>query len=155
KINLARRWDRLVYGRCSPLIAHTDRTDECVDSVLRRRLLYAAAFVDVRRFATAGGMAASDHGGDPVVFGFVGPLARENPLARLLNRADASQRLGCRLIVVGDGPERGRFARATAEFVGYKHGADLAAMYRAMHFLLIPARTDTLGLVLLEAAACG
>jgi len=28
-------------------------------------------------------------------------------------------------------------------------------MYQAMHFLLIPARSDTLGLVLLEAAACG
>src|SRR5262245_41491467 len=28
-------------------------------------------------------------------------------------------------------------------------------MYRAMHFLLIPTRSDTLGLVLLEAAACG
>ena len=28
-------------------------------------------------------------------------------------------------------------------------------MYRAIHFLLIPTRSDTLGLVLLEAAACG
>src|SRR5262245_66497258 len=28
-------------------------------------------------------------------------------------------------------------------------------MYLAMHFLLIPARTDTLGFLLLEAAACG
>lgn len=34
-------------------------------------------------------------------------------------------------------------------------GDDLVAMYRAMHFLLIPTRSDTLGLVLLEAAACG
>src|SRR5262249_7884061 len=40
-------------------------------------------------------------------------------------------------------------------FVGFRHGDDLVATYRALHFLLIPARSDTLGLVLLEAAACG
>src|SRR5262249_17915803 len=34
-------------------------------------------------------------------------------------------------------------------------GDELVAMYRAMHFLLIPTRSDTLGLVLLEAAASG
>src|SRR5262249_37741108 len=45
--------------------------------------------------------------------------------------------------------------RANADFVGYKYGDDLVAMYRAMQFLLIPTRSDTLGLVLLEAAACG
>jgi glycosyltransferase involved in cell wall biosynthesis len=89
------------------------------------------------------------------VFGFVGRIAREKNLSQILNHADTIKRLGCRLIVVGDGPERARFARANAEFVGYKHGDDLVAMYRAMHFLLIPTRSDTLGLVLLEAAACG
>jgi glycosyltransferase involved in cell wall biosynthesis len=39
--------------------------------------------------------------------------------------------------------------------VGWKGGRDLVAMYKQMHFLLLPARSDTLGLVLLEAAACG
>jgi glycosyltransferase involved in cell wall biosynthesis len=72
-----------------------------------------------------------------------------------LNHADTIKRLGCRLIVVGDGPERARLARANVDFVGYKHGDDLAAMYRTIDFLLIPTRSDTLGLVLLEAAACG
>src|SRR3979490_2201208 len=64
-------------------------------------------------------------------------------------------RLGSPLMIVGGGPERAGLAGATADFVGYKHGDDLVAMYRAIHFLLIPARSDTLGLVLLEAAACG
>jgi glycosyltransferase involved in cell wall biosynthesis len=32
---------------------------------------------------------------------------------------------------------------------------DLVAIYRTIHFLLIPTRSDTLGLVLLEAAAGG
>ena len=59
------------------------------------------------------------------------------------------------MTIVGDGPERRRFAGASADFVGYRHGDDLVAMYRTMDFLLIPTRSDTLGLVLLEAAACG
>ena len=155
KVNLARRWDRMTYGQCSPLIAHTSRTDECLGSDLKRKLLYTSAFVDVRRFATADAMPASDRDTDPVVFGFVGRIAREKNLSRILNHADTIKRLGCRLIIVGDGPERARLARANADFVGYKHGDDLVAMYRAIHFLLVPTRSDTLGLVLLEAAACG
>jgi 1,2-diacylglycerol 3-alpha-glucosyltransferase/glucuronosyltransferase len=155
KVTLARRWDEMTYGRCSVLAAHTRRTDQCLSSVLRQKLLYSSAFVDVRRFAAAATTPASDHDADPVVFGFVGRIAREKNLPRILRHADTIKRLGCRLIVVGDGPERARLSAANADFVGYKHGDDLVAMYRALHFLLMPARSDTLGLVLLEAAACG
>jgi len=152
---IARWWDRLIYGQCSCLIAHTSRTEQCLSSVLRAKLLYASAFVDVRRFATTAAMHSNDQDAEPVVFGFVGRIAREKNLSQLLKYADTIRRLGCRLIIVGDGPERPRLARASADFVGYKHGDDLVAMYRAIHFLLIPTRSDTLGLVLLEAAACG
>lgn len=152
---MARWWDGMVYGGCNVLVAHTARTEQCLSGMLRRRLLYASAFVDVARFATADPMPARDRDADPVVFGFVGRIAREKHLSGILHHADTIERLGCRLIVVGDGPERARFARANADFVGSKHGLDLVAMYRAMHFLLLPARSDTLGLVFLEAAACG
>jgi 1,2-diacylglycerol 3-alpha-glucosyltransferase/glucuronosyltransferase len=152
---IAQRWDRMVYGRCRVLIAHTGRTEQCLSSVLKRNLRYASAFVDVRRFATADATASDDQEVEPIVFGFVGRIAREKHLSQILKHADTIKRLGCRLVVVGDGPERARLARANADFVGYKHGDDLVAMYRAIHFLLIPTRSDTLGLVLLEAAACG
>jgi glycosyltransferase involved in cell wall biosynthesis len=155
KVNIARRWDRMIYRRCRPLIAHTGRTEQFVSNVLKQNLRYASAFVDVRRFATADAMASCDRDSEPIVFGFVGRIAREKNLSVILNHADAIARLGCRLLIVGDGPERARLSRANAEFVGYKHGDDLAAMYRTIHFLLMPTRSDTLGLVLLEAAACG
>jgi glycosyltransferase involved in cell wall biosynthesis len=155
KVAFARRWDRMIYRHCSVLVAHTSRTEQCVSSVLKRNLRYASAFVDVRRFAAADAMPSGDRDAEPIVFGFVGRIAREKHLSRILNHADTIKQLGCRLMIVGDGPERARLARANAEFVGYKHGDDLVAMYRTMHFLLIPTRSDTLGLVLLEAAACG
>jgi len=160
---IARRWDRMVYGHCGVLIAHTSRTQQCLSPALTRNLRYASAFVDVQRFVSSERMSdampdatpSGDQNAEPIVFGFVGRIAREKHLSDILNHADEIKRLGCRLMIVGDGPERARVAQANADFVGYKHGADLVAMYRTIHFLLIPTRSDTLGLVLLEAAACG
>ena len=109
KVNLAgaiaRRWDRMVYGQCGALIAHTARSEQCLSSVLKRNLRYASAFVDVGRFATAG-VPSGDQDAEPIVFGFVGRIAREKHLSQILDRADTIKRLGCRLMIVGDGPER-------------------------------------------------
>jgi glycosyltransferase involved in cell wall biosynthesis len=59
--------------------------------------------------------------------------------------------------VVGDGPARAsleaRFPNAI--FHGMKHGADLAYYYQQADAFVFPSRTDTFGLVLIEAMACG
>lgn len=60
-------------------------------------------------------------------------------------------------LVVGDGPARAALeARFTAvKFVGYKNGVELAQHVAASDVFVFPSRTDTFGLVLLEAMACG
>jgi glycosyltransferase involved in cell wall biosynthesis len=60
-------------------------------------------------------------------------------------------------LVIGDGPARGHLEHAypDAVFVGYKHGEDLARHVAAGDVFVFPSRTDTFGLVLLEAMACG
>ncbi len=60
-------------------------------------------------------------------------------------------------LVVGDGPARQSLATRfpDAKFVGYKHGEDLARHVAACDVFVFPSRTDTFGLVLLEAMACG
>ena len=57
--------------------------------------------------------------------------------------------------VIGDGPERRRLQAEfpTARFVGYRFGAELAAHLAAADVFVFPSRTDTFGLVLLEALA--
>jgi glycosyltransferase involved in cell wall biosynthesis len=60
-------------------------------------------------------------------------------------------------LVVGDGPQRAELARRYpgAHFAGARHGEDLARHYAAADVFVFPSRTDTFGLVLLEALASG
>ena len=60
-------------------------------------------------------------------------------------------------VVVGDGPERARLERSHPEvrFAGYRFGEELAAHYAAADVFVFPSRTDTFGVVMLEANACG
>lgn len=59
--------------------------------------------------------------------------------------------------VVGDGPARQELARRfpQAVFFGMKTGEELAWYYRQADVFVFPSRTDTFGLVLLEAMASG
>jgi glycosyltransferase involved in cell wall biosynthesis len=60
-------------------------------------------------------------------------------------------------VVVGDGPDTARLRRAfpDAHFVGYKFGTELAQCLSSADVFVFPSRTDTFGLVMLEAMACG
>jgi glycosyltransferase involved in cell wall biosynthesis len=60
-------------------------------------------------------------------------------------------------VIVGDGPQRADLARRfpDAVFLGRQHGEQLARTYAAADVFVFPSRTDTFGLVLLEALASG
>jgi glycosyltransferase involved in cell wall biosynthesis len=60
-------------------------------------------------------------------------------------------------VVVGDGPLHNELAARfpQAVFLGVKHGEELASIYAASDVFVFPSRTDTFGLVLLEALASG
>lgn len=60
-------------------------------------------------------------------------------------------------VIVGDGPARAQLEAAypRAVFAGYRFGEELARYVGAADVFVFPSRTDTFGLVLLEAMACG
>src|SRR5712692_4898752 len=60
-------------------------------------------------------------------------------------------------VIAGDGPARAALARKypQAVFLGAKQGEELAQAYAAADVFVFPSKTDTFGLVLLEALASG
>lgn len=60
-------------------------------------------------------------------------------------------------VVVGDGPDLPRLRDAWPDvlFLGQQSGAALAACYAGADVCVFPSRTDTFGLVMIEALACG
>jgi glycosyltransferase involved in cell wall biosynthesis len=86
------------------------------------------------------------------VFTYVGRLAVEKDLPAFLRLPLPGTKL-----VVGDGPERARLQEAfpSVRFVGVKHGKELASYYQRSDVFVFPSQTETFGLVMLEAMACG
>lgn len=60
-------------------------------------------------------------------------------------------------VVVGDGPALARMRAEfpDAHFLGRQSGTALAACYAGADVFVFPSRTDTFGLVMIEALACG
>ncbi|HMK86183.1 MAG TPA: glycosyltransferase family 1 protein [Steroidobacteraceae bacterium] len=83
---------------------------------------------------------------------FVGRVAIEKNIEAYLSMPwDGSK------VVIGDGPERVRLESQYPEvlFTGYRFEEDLARHLAAADVMVFPSRTDTFGLVNLEAMACG
>jgi glycosyltransferase involved in cell wall biosynthesis len=86
------------------------------------------------------------------VFLFVGRVAVEKNIAAFLQLELPGTK-----VVVGDGPQRAELQRRfkDAVFVGVKSGHELASYFQAADVFVFPSLTDTFGLVLIEALACG
>lgn len=86
------------------------------------------------------------------VFLYVGRLAVEKSIEDFLE-AD----LPGTKVIVGEGPQREELEEKykDAVFVGSKFGDELTQYYQAADVFVFPSRTDTFGLVNVEALACG
>ncbi len=85
-------------------------------------------------------------------------------LARVWKRVSAQAggvEGGLELVVVGDGPYRTQMqaelagCAAPARFLGFRHGAELSAIYASSDLFVFPSLTDTLGQVVMEAQSSG
>jgi glycosyltransferase involved in cell wall biosynthesis len=102
--------------------------------------------------------------GDPILL-YVGRLDREKSVERVLLAFDlvASTVPRARLVLVGHGKEAERLravagglaAASRVTFLGVRAHHTLPACYQAADLFLFASETETQGLVLAEAAACG
>ncbi|MCY4563866.1 MAG: glycosyltransferase family 1 protein [Gammaproteobacteria bacterium] len=83
---------------------------------------------------------------------YVGRIAVEKNVQAFLDLD-----LDAEKVMVGDGPQRAELeARYPhAQWLGYRKGQPLVDEYAAADAFVFPSRTDTFGLVMLEALACG
>jgi glycosyltransferase involved in cell wall biosynthesis len=88
---------------------------------------------------------------------YVGRLSAEKEIDRIKPVLEAIP--NARLALIGNGPHKealeAHFAGTNTHFVGYLQGLELASAYASADAFVFPSRTETLGLVLLEAMAAG
>jgi glycosyltransferase involved in cell wall biosynthesis len=94
-----------------------------------------------------------------------GELAHKEPRLLYVGRVTVEKNIEAFLsldikgskIVVGDGPQRAELDKASpdAVFLGLKEGEELAEIYASCDVFVFPSKTDTFGIVLLEALASG
>jgi glycosyltransferase involved in cell wall biosynthesis len=99
---------------------------------------------------------SQNHPESPLLL-YVGRLSAEKEIERIKPIMEAIPQ--ARLALVGDGPHRQalekHFAGTNTNFVGYLMGRELGSAFASADAFIFPSRTETLGLVLLEAMAAG
>lgn len=158
--------------RAAEVVAVTDTT---VAEVLRRHgcpapLRLVPHAVDLRLYSPGGEeQLRAPLGLRGVVVGYAGRLVPEKGVADLLEALAIIQgrtREPVSLLIVGDGPERGRLEGLASKlscpvsFVGAIPHEEMPAYYRVMDVLVLPSRTtsrwrEQFGRVIVEALACG
>ena len=93
-----------------------------------------------------------DYGLDGPVFVYMGRVAVEKNIEAFLGLELPGSK-----VVIGDGPDRARLETEYPDchFLGYRFGRELASHLAGGDVFVFPSRTDTFGLVMLEAMACG
>jgi glycosyltransferase involved in cell wall biosynthesis len=151
---LGSRYERWFFSRCETLFCHTRASAARLEWHSSPPLIVVLSqFLDTVRFPIC-------HRNEPpktnakLSLVYAGRLAREKSVHTLLQYSDHP---GVVVHVAGDGPLRSRLQRkyAAAIFHGYLDGAALRNVIRQSDYLVLPSLTETLGLVVLEAAAWG
>ena len=148
-LGISYRWMRWFHAPASALMVATPDIRRRLEARRFANLAMWSRGVDTELFH-AGERASSDAPGP--IFLYVGRVAVEKNIAAFL----ALDLPGVKW-VVGDGPARATLERQFPEtrFFGMKTGVDLAWYYQQADVFVFPSRTDTFGLVMLEAMACG
>lgn len=143
------RWLRWFHGPATAMMVATESLKHELEARGFTNLRIWSRGVDVEHFHPIPGMRLPYEG---PIWLYVGRVAVEKNIEAFL----ALDLPGTK-VVVGDGPARADLEARyrSARFLGSLSGEDLVRAYAGSDVFVFPSRTDTFGLVLLEALACG
>lgn len=142
-----RVWDRLAADRVDHFIAISHEVASRIQRHYRRESEVIYPPVDVDRIVPNGRVPED----------FYLMVTRLVGYKRVDLAIEAANQLGCRLVVVGNGPERRRLERQagpTVEFLGWQSDDEIAGLYARCRALLFPGLED-FGITPVEAQAAG
>lgn len=142
------RWDRATARRIDSIAVDSDHIGAKVRAFWGRKATTIRPPADVDFFTPA--PLDSDGG----YFLTVGALV---PYKHIDRAVQAARTAGVRLVVVGDGPERGRLEQEsgpTVDLRGWVSDSELRELYRGCRALVYPGIED-FGIAAVEAQACG
>ena len=148
-LSLSYAFMRRFHGAAIRTMVATRSMEESLEKWGFRNLVRWSRGVDLERFSPA----------DEDVYGLPRPVMLH--LGRVAPEKNIEAFLELDLpgskVVIGDGPARAELEKRhpDAHFLGYRENGDLARHLAAADVLVFPSRTDTFGLVMLEAMASG
>ena len=143
------RWLRWFHGPATAMMVATERLRREMAAHGFHNLRIWSRGVDVDQFKPMPGARLPF---EAPIFLYVGRVAVEKNIEQFL----ALDLPGTK-VVVGDGPARAGLEKKypAARFLGARSGTALVEAYAGSDVFVFPSHTDTFGLVLLEALACG
>lgn len=150
------RWTRRIHRSCDRTLAPSTSAVQALAEHGIPRVHRWGRGVETMRFAPSKRNARlrAAWAGDRLVVGFVGRLAPEKHVERLAVLA-ANPRI--QLVIVGDGPERGRLEHLLpgAVFTGQLGGTELAEAYASLDVFVHAGEHETFCQAIQEALASG
>ena len=148
-VSISYAWLRRFHNAGLATMVSTERLGAELEARGFDKTCIWARAIDTERFTPG---EPADLGVEGPVFLYVGRVAVEKGIERFL-----SLDLPGTKVVVGEGPQRAALERRfpAAKFLGLRTGDELVGIYRAADVFVFPSKTDTLGLVMMEAMACG
>lgn len=147
-LNVTYRWLRWFHSPAQTVMAPTQVVIDDLNKYGITNTSLWSRGVDVEKFTPG----AEKKFIEEKIFLYVGRVSVEKNLEAFL-----SLELPGKKIVVGDGPLRKELEARYRDtlFMGALKGKELVSMYQVADVFVFPSKSDTFGLVMLEALACG
>ncbi len=152
-ISVSYAWLRRFHGAAARTFVSSDSLRSELSSRGFRHLHQWRRGVNLELFRPLADRTPAELAGVPrPIMAYMGRVAVEKNIDAFLRL-----RLPGTKLVIGNGPARDELSEGhpDALFVGYRFGVELAAMLSAADVFVFPSLTDTFGLAMIEALACG